>query len=52
MLILETLILKFYRTIITLERLISMNGFDKMQKIESKLKLRRKKLKILRESLN
>jgi hypothetical protein len=52
MLILETLILKFYRTIISLGKLISMNGYDKMQKIESKQRSRDKKFKILQESLN
>ena len=50
MLILETLILKFYKTTISLGKLISMNGYDKMQKIGSKLNLRLKKLKILQEN--
>lgn len=52
MLILETLMLKFYKTIITLKKLISMNGYEKMQKIENKLRLRLKKLKILQENLS
>jgi len=52
MLILETLILKFYRTIISLEKLIFMNGYDKMQKIENKLRLQLKKLKTLQGRLN
>jgi len=52
MLIIETLMLKFCKTIITLKKLISMNGYDKMQKIESKLRLQLKKLKILQESLS